>query len=355
MAEKKNQPYLPKAYLRNFSYQNNGKQIGVFIPKNRFYFPTAKLKSQGSKNFYYGKDSSIEDSLMSLEDRISPIIRDILENKKLPLRESDDHLKLLCFVALTELRNPININKSNEMMGEINRRLIEISPNITENDLIPELTHQASVELSLSGLSLNMTILRDLDYKILINNTNRCFISSDFPIIKYNQFLESKRWPLIKTGNGVIGLQILIPLNSQQMLILFDSSIYKIGNKKQQNVLLNNPDEIDQLNILQFLNNIESIYFDDKCDQNYLNKLHLKSIKYKRAHTAQADLVPLKEIETNLNKDSDLIYVGSSDLDINLSISEIKIHTKGKKIVLTDSAAQLRKWPNQILKSNNIH
>jgi len=69
--DKKNQHYVPKFYLRNFSFQNNKKQIGVFNIENEFYFLKAKLKTQGSKNFFYGSDGVIEDSLSLIEGELS--------------------------------------------------------------------------------------------------------------------------------------------------------------------------------------------------------------------------------------------------------------------------------------------
>lgn len=50
--DKKNQHYIPKFYLRNFSYDGNKNQIGVFNIFNNIYVQQAKLKTQGSKNFF---------------------------------------------------------------------------------------------------------------------------------------------------------------------------------------------------------------------------------------------------------------------------------------------------------------
>ncbi|MDA3844285.1 MAG: DUF4238 domain-containing protein, partial [Candidatus Kapabacteria bacterium] len=58
--EKKNQHYIPKFYLRNFSYQRNNKQIGVYTLKNNLFIQTGKLKKQASKNFFYGSDGEVE-------------------------------------------------------------------------------------------------------------------------------------------------------------------------------------------------------------------------------------------------------------------------------------------------------
>ncbi|WP_394261826.1 DUF4238 domain-containing protein [Moraxella boevrei] len=52
ITDKKNQHYVPKFYLRNFSYNNNGKQIGLFNLKSEKFFVNVPLKNEASKNFF---------------------------------------------------------------------------------------------------------------------------------------------------------------------------------------------------------------------------------------------------------------------------------------------------------------
>src|SRR5690606_17127565 len=117
----------------------------------------------------------------------------------------------------------------------------------------------------------------DLNYKLLINKTEVSFISSDFPVVKYNQFLEKKKWNHGKTGYGNTGLQIFIPLNSKIILMLYDSTVYKVGFKKQPNLDISNKKDIDQLNILQILNSYSTLFFDEKITNHYITSLIEKS------------------------------------------------------------------------------
>ena len=87
MTEKKNQHYLPKFYLRNFSYYNNEKQIGLYNIFNSFFIHQAKLKTQGSKNFYYGKDGIIENFLSEHEGRFAKIVKETAQECNLPYYE----------------------------------------------------------------------------------------------------------------------------------------------------------------------------------------------------------------------------------------------------------------------------
>jgi hypothetical protein len=109
MTEKKNQHYIPKFYLRNFSYLNDKKQIGIFNINNQFFYQTSKLKTQGSKNFFYGNDGVIEESLTNFEGLFSQTINQIIMTREIPKFNSKEHIEMCHFITLTDLRNPIKV------------------------------------------------------------------------------------------------------------------------------------------------------------------------------------------------------------------------------------------------------
>ncbi|UKT65456.1 DUF4238 domain-containing protein [Pedobacter mucosus] len=257
VTEKKNQHYIPKFYLRNFSYQNMGRQIGVFNLASSFFFQTAPLKNQGSKNFFYGKDGIIEDGLSNIEGQLAQLIREILLDRNLPKKNSKEHFNLLLFVGLTHLRNPATIKNMKGMIEAMHGAFRSQNPNDDPSRFIPQLEHEAAIKMSLSNVSNIASNMLDLDFKLLVNRTPTPFISSDFPVVKYNQFLEAKKWTYGKTGYGNKGLQIIIPLSGELSIILFDSSIYKVGFRKRNHLEINELNDINQLNILQILNCLE--------------------------------------------------------------------------------------------------
>lgn len=353
--EKKNQHYIPKFYLRNFSYMNNKKQIGVFNIFNQLFIQTAKLKTQGSKNFFYGYDSKIEDGLADIEGTLAEVINGLINKNSFPIRFSQGHNNLLIFVTLTDLRNPVKIQNTKKMIEQGKEKLLEMDPNTDVNKLIPIANHEDIIKLSLSKTIKMSDIMLDLDYKLLLNQTNRPFITSDYPIVKYNQFLEQKKWSHSKTGYGLVGLQIFIPLNSQKTLLFFDPRIYKVGDKKKKILNISNETDVDQLNILQYINCFKTIFFDENASELYINKLFTKSKNYKRANIFKATLSYLfkegddqKRIIESGQKN--LIAFGSSDCAIKLSINGIKIHSKGKKHKLNLKVAQLRPHAERLIK-----
>lgn len=351
--EKKNQHYIPKFYLRNFSFHGNEKQIGVFNLNNQHFCPTAKLKTQGSKNFFYGRDGIVENKLSQTEGIFAKVLKNIIDSGDLPQKDTEEHWNLLKFVAFTELRNPVKIENTKSMFKEIQRSVLETDPKANLNEIFPSASHDEIIGLSLSSWTDIVKNSRDLDFKLLLNNTNSPFISSDFPVVKYNQYLQWRKWPQAKTGFGQTGLQIFFPLNSKMTIVFFDSGIYKVGNKKQKTYSINKTQDIDSINILQFVNCFETVYFDEKGTENYIRNLYLSSKKYKRANIVKSHETYLFENEAEKkelldSKFKNLMILNTSDPETNLNIDAIKIHSNGRLHRLHPSMSQLRPYPSYL-------
>jgi hypothetical protein len=169
--DKKNQHYIPKFYLRNFSYHDNKKQIGVYNILNQYFIQKGKLKTQGSRNFFYGCDGVIEDSLSDIEGKLAALLKDIINNKTLPRTGTQGHFELLLFVTSSDLRNPVRIDGAKEIFSEMRKSLLEIDPKTDVEKLVPNIPHDTIVKMHLSyAVELSKMIL-DLDYKLLINET----------------------------------------------------------------------------------------------------------------------------------------------------------------------------------------
>ncbi|MET3537262.1 DUF4238 domain-containing protein [Chryseobacterium limigenitum] len=80
---KKNQHYVPKFYLRYFSFNQNLKQIGIYNLKNDFFKQDVPLKHQCSKNFFYGEDEIIENFLSKIEEQFDSCLKEIISKQDL--------------------------------------------------------------------------------------------------------------------------------------------------------------------------------------------------------------------------------------------------------------------------------
>jgi hypothetical protein len=350
--EKKNQHYIPKFYLRNFSYNGNKAQIGIFNINNGFFFDKAKLKNQGSKNFFYGYDGVIENSLSDIEGSLSEIVRRIINTQNLPKKKSGEHTDLLIFVGLTHLRNPIVIEQLQRHFDVMKEIVLKLAPKTDVSKIVPTTNHDELISLSLSLVLDVAKNMADLNYKLLINKTSHPFISSDFPVVKYNQFLEQRNWKHGKTGYGNTGLQIFIPINSKIIIIFYDPTIYKVGFRRQHKFEITNPDDVDKLNVLQFINCYETVYFDENASVHYIRKLFETSKKYKRANQNTSKLSYIiekgEERQKILSGDPNLLMMSFTDCETKLKINGIKTLSRAIELKLHPSIAQLRSCPRML-------
>jgi|GEM_PF-997905 len=355
--EKKNQHYVPKFYLRNFSYKQNQKQIGLYHIEKAFFYPKAAIRKQGSKTFFYGQDGTLEENLSKVEDTISRSIRHIISTNELPQVKSEGHLNVLYFTALTHLRNPVAINQVKDSVQQMRSALLEEDSSIDIDRLVPSLTHEQAIHISISQIGQIIDIMSDLAYKLIINTTDCPFITSDFPVVKYNRFLEKLKWQHGKTGYGTAGLQIFIPLSPILMILFFDRRVYKVGNKKDNLIELTDTNDVDKLNELQVLNSFSTLYFNEKVTNDYVDVLVQKSSKYGRANIATLKMSYLVKPGENINslRHKNLIVSGATDCETELEISGIKIHSGSKKIEnevkKSTSVTQLRPKALEILDS----
>lgn len=357
---KKKQHYLPKFYLRNFSYCGNNKQIGIFHLENKRYCPTSTLKDQGSKNFFYGADGKMEDHLSILEGLFSQSIRKIVDNIEIPKDKNDDHYNLLMFILLTDLRNPVRISNAQDMVEKGKSLLQAQSPEQNMDKFMPSVDHETAINLTISQLTVLVPYINDLGYKLLVNKTNVSFVSSDFPIVKYNQILERLKWKHAKAGYGTIGLQIFVPLSPELSVIFYDQNIYKVGNKKEREIYITDENDIYQLNLLQFVNCFETVYFNENVSKEYVFNMHTKSKKYQKPNVIKAEMhyVVAKDekfvIAQRGESKKNLLITGNTDCETNLNLSFVKLQSGATNIEIGNKAALIRKWPLKVMELTRL-
>lgn len=348
--EKENQHFVPQFYLRYFSINNEEKQIGLYNQKNELYVTSTTIRKQAKKKFFYGKDGIIEDWLGEIENLIAPLLAKIHSEESLPEFETPEHVDLIFFLILLDLRNPIRKKLLEESTQKIKNRLLEKNPENKNSEIYKQIEEYEKTDdgfiRTLVEAKDTIPMCMDLKFKLLKNTTNKSFIISDNPLIKYNQFLEKRKWELAShTGFATIGLQMFLPISSKHMLVVYDSDIYKIGNKKDKIVIIDDEASIDSLNILQFLNCSVNVFFDNNVSENYIYYLKEKADVYKKANETYSEVYSALNEKAKVDENEEIIFIGSSDLKINLSIQKIKMHSKSQRKNLGDNIVPIRPKP----------
>ncbi len=282
--EKKFNHSVPKFYLRNFS--NNTKSIGMYLLSHNQYVKDASIKDIAGQDYLYGKDSQIEDWFANLENEWAILIKDII-NSEIISKEPEDYANLLMFIYLSEARTIQAAADLNNEIDTIYKAIAKMTyynnNKITKDELDyyiknTKVSADSPILPFIKGTSEMVCIMSDLNPVLIKNNSNIQFITSDCPVIRYNQMFIQRNYKK-KYGWGNFGVQCFLPLSPRLCLCLFDQAIYKCKTKNDI-IEINGADQINNLNKLFLYNANNSIYFNNSERDWVIERL----VKTKKRH-----------------------------------------------------------------------
>ncbi len=205
--------------------------------------------------------------------------------------------------------------------------------------------------MALTGLKISLEYCNDLQMKLLKNSSKFPFITSDNPLVKYNQFLESKKWPSGWTGFASLGLQMFLPLNSELVLVLYDSWTYRYGDKRMSLIEVTHKD-VNQLNTLQILNCETNVFFNHDATEEYIKYLHMLSKKHLKPNQLNSQI--FDEFDKNgIIIENKIIATGTINPSINLQLSNCTFTKKAKQYKFDDKLVQVRPKQKKIYKKSD--
>ncbi len=282
MADNKNQHYVPRFYLKHFCNAGEDKHFGIYIFDRDKYLKSVPIDSQTSEDYFYGKDLIVEKALGELEGKCESILSQIIETLELPAKGSDNYYLLLEYVMYQQNRTKLSANRSQNTLNQLSQ--LRLKDRFVPTAEIAEIKfeYEYPVLSSLAVVPELIAAVYDLKCKLLINKTKYSFITSDHPVVKWNEFLNQRKYPEPRTGLAMRGLKLFFPIYPNITLVYYDSEIYDIGNDNQQIVEISNSKDIFTLNLIQLFNCNEVIFFNQEITESYTKRL---SEEQKRVET----------------------------------------------------------------------
>lgn len=282
----KNQHFVPRAYLRFFSYKKkHAHYIKVFDKKINKVFESNINNIASFNNFYEVADNSKnywEKHYNSIESILPNTFNNLIVTARLLPDQSkivNEYIKSnLCDIIHTQL---LRTRSARLYFDELGNNIINNMLNQTEMALEGLLTAEHINVLNKYRGNLDFIHSIELDkfndekfvkmcqaylknrvwivYKN-INSKNHPFITSDNPIVYYNYITR-------KTGFGNNGLArretiIIYPLNKELLLVLYPNHLLFGGIKllSDKLVYLNDISYVMKINKLQYIQSYRQIY-----------------------------------------------------------------------------------------------
>lgn len=344
MPDRKNNHYIPALYLRLFSPDEDRKSINLFhIPSEKVYY-SCSIKHQARKPYFYGKDTETEDYLSEIETLSAPALHSIVYENKIPIEKSEEHLTILAFIANLKMRTPKSIEEHDENIDRLmklylyhNQEYLEKYGEESLQKLKLGIANSASHYLGTHALSFHL--LQDLSMRILVNETEIPFITSDNPVIFYNEFMQGA--PHRIPGIGIVskGLEIILPLSSRLTLFLFDKDVYKVGDRNSNLILIDEVKTINSLNRLQVISASKNLYFGHQIASEYFIHILCAAIESRKKMKSKTT-----EIPHATDPDRSLIWTQQSHIVDKITFSFTKLLKKAKRFEFDDRATYVRDY-----------
>lgn len=338
MAQYKSQHQVPRFYLKHFASDPRGKSIGLFHVPTGMYVPNARIKNQACRDYFYGREPMVEQALALIEGFGSRLISEIIREQQLP-HDPDAWRFLIFYIVLQHERTVSAAEAADEAAGELAQIVLSKDPELAGviNKYRVRLRDPALFMLGsvASGGLWNLGF--DLKGRLLRTDADHPFITSDAPVVHYNQFMEGKRHPNEHLGLACKGLQILFPLSPQWLLLLYDDDVYFVDGPARRGIPVSRAD-VDELNLLHCAWANQTLYFCARTtDRQYMEGLVEQAMPLRREDKAEVD-----EYRAADGSPSSLVALNFPGIACELKLSMVRVRKKARKERLDRKVCHVR-------------
>ncbi len=284
----KNQHYIPQFHLRRWSL--DGKVISLYNKNNQIFVDNkGAIKNLASRDYFYDTDGSVEKQLSIIESHVAPVYQKIIATESLSELVEDEIGILYLHIALFNERTAAAGEDYEKLVKaqiqtslkvcQAHGRYLEIDANTIKDKFKVQFQCSSSIR---NGI-LSSPLIEDLKLSLIKNTSDVEFLTSDYPVIRYNL------WSIIRklySGWGMcnVGLMFFLPISPKFALIAYDPVIYKIKNLQNNVVSINNKSAINEINSLMLLNSNENLFFSPNIPLHYIKRLISHMGDYMKPH-----------------------------------------------------------------------
>lgn len=225
--EKVSQHYVPRLHLRNFRSEQGGNSVYSFDKQNLRIFNTDVSNVAAEDFFYDGKTElvpEIENFLEKIEYKASMPYKKIVQEQHLRCLNSKEKGFLAYFIALQSIRTRGERSSMKGMIQAVEETVSREKMSEDFREEINEMKQERSLREVQNDLMRDSTrdfakMLLNLEWHLLVNNTDLPYYTSDHPVVKHNDFDSG---PYGNFGLMSPGIQIYFPLTPELSLYIID-------------------------------------------------------------------------------------------------------------------------------------
>lgn len=334
--------YVPRFYLNRFA--SSPRQINIFHLGEMFSKRSVGLKDQCQSHKFYGKTDELEDILAKLEGIFGSILKNLLDSRAKFYLSDEESKWLLLFVGLQMTRTTAAAELINDTTDKITKAILSKQAAAENIDLSKvRIGYDNPIFHALRLFVVIAASLHDLVPQMLVNKSPVGFITSDNPVVLYNQYTERIKG-IKTTGTKARGLQVLLPLSPAHAILLYDPKIYNVSDRDTRISIVTDVRDVLKINLLTAINAEEVLLFSDWSDEPVLRKLIATEARHHRAGRSQT----VREYASEENPLKSLLHLTGSSVNVGLNLSFMSLRRRVQRIPLEIRIREFRDLPTPV-------
>ncbi|HVX91068.1 MAG TPA: DUF4238 domain-containing protein [Candidatus Paceibacterota bacterium] len=265
MAENKNQHFVPRFYLSNFSF-NGGAQTNLIRINELKAVRGIGVAGQCQDDYFYGKNLKIEKALGTIEGTSRTVVANVLRTGLLPPLGTAADAILKTFVCIQWIRTREFSESFDSGFSEMLKAKFREdfkAKGLTDADMADVQIHRTEGPRDSVAQGVDfIPFFWDLEAKLVLSNGLGEFVTSDNPVVLLNPHYLG-RFDGGVTGVALDGTVVLFPLSPDCLLILYDNRCYRVGAAGKSAVPLGSLGDLAALNNHLFLHADQCVYHRD--------------------------------------------------------------------------------------------
>jgi hypothetical protein len=329
--------FVPRFYLQSF--RSVPKRINIYNLTQGLEIKDASLRDQCYKHRFYGASDVIEKTLAHIEGLVAPVLQAIQRDLELPPQGSDEHSLIALFAGLQLLRTNVAAERVNENADKLIKAVHQGDSRLQDVDIdAVKFGWENAVLVAMSSLQPMVEALLDLRTHLVCADGTQFFLTSDNPVFKYNKYCEGLKGTGL-TGAALRGFHLFIPLSPTVLLMMYDYTVYKVGNKNSRVSRSVLDEDIEALNLIQVISAEQNLYFSDWGNVGQVRKLVQKASRFRGEPRVQV----LELVEVGNEDESSLIHSYELTPNLGLELSFLSIRRSARRVPLHERAQGYRK------------